>query len=126
MNRLLSNLDASLFARERHDMAAPLKPNASSEDIVKQALGFLGSNNLRALFDHCEKMGVKRDNVLNEPEKFAQVLEELFGAGAKIIERQFLQAIYYHHDRIQYDSRMTLAQMISKLAVQGRSHQLKQ
>jgi hypothetical protein len=88
-----------------------------SQEIIEKALGYIGRDNVQALFDHLEEKGLRRNEILDMPEKFAEALERLFGKGAEIIERQIIMEICMLSDAVQFDSKMTLAEAIRKLIV---------
>ena len=86
-----------------------------SQEIIENALGYIGHDNVQALFDHIEEKGLKRTEILDRPEKFAEALERLFGKAAEIIEKQIIMEICMKSDNVQFDSEMTLIEAISKL-----------
>ena len=86
-----------------------------SQEIIEKALDYIGHNNVKALFDHIEEKGLERDEILDRPEKFAELLERLFGKAADIIEKQIIMEICMKSDNVKFDSNMTLAEAIGKL-----------
>jgi hypothetical protein len=96
-------------------MAYPLNARLASQAIIEKALGYIGRENMLALFEHIERMGVKRQKILDEPEKFAEVLDQIFGMGARILEKEIIKEICMLTGNVQFDSRMTLAEAIRKL-----------
>lgn len=96
-------------------MTISMNARLASQAIIEKALGYIGQENMLALFDHIEKMGIKRHKVLDEPEKFAEALVQVFGKGAKILENQIIMEICLLSGNVQFNSRMTLAQAIRKL-----------
>jgi len=86
-----------------------------SQEIIEEALGYIGHDNVQALFGHIEERGLKRDEILDKPEKFAEALERLFGKAAEIIEKQIIMEICMKSDNVQFDSNMTLAEAMHKL-----------
>lgn len=87
----------------------------ASQAIIEKALGYIGQENMLALFDHFEKMGIKRYEILDQPEKFAEALENVFGNWAKILEKQIIVEICMLSGNVQFDSRMTLAEAMHQL-----------
>ena len=86
-----------------------------SQEIIEEALGYIGNDNVQALLDHIEEGGLKRTEILHRPEKFAEALERLFGKAAEIIEKQIFMEICMKSDDVQFDSKMTLIEAIRKL-----------
>ena len=87
------------------------------QEIIENALGYIGNDNVQALFDHVEEKGLKRTEILDRPEKFAEALERLFGKAAEIIEKQIVMEICMKSDNVQFDSNMTLVEAMYKLHV---------
>jgi hypothetical protein len=88
-----------------------------SQEIIEEALGYIGNDNVQALFDHIEEKGLKRSEILDKPEKFVEALERLFGKAAEIIEKQIVMEICMKSDDVQFDSNMTLVEAMYKLQV---------
>ena len=86
-----------------------------SQEIVEKALSYIGHDNVEALFDRFEEWGLKRSDILDRPEKFAESLERVFGSGAEILERQIIMEICMKSGNVQFESNMTLAKAIHKL-----------
>jgi hypothetical protein len=96
-------------------MSFPANARLASQAIIEKALGYFGQENMLALFEYIKKMGIERYEVLDEPEKFAEALEKLFGKGAKILEKQIIMEICLLSGNVQFNSNMTLAEAIHKL-----------
>ena len=88
-----------------------------SQEIIEEALGYIGHDNVHALFDHIEEKGLKRDEILDKPEKFVEALESLFGKAAEIIEKQIITEICMKDRNVQFDSNMTLVEAMRKLKI---------
>jgi hypothetical protein len=88
---------------------------AHSQEIVEKALSYIGPDNVKALFDYFEERGLKRSEILDKPERFAEALKRLFGSGAEILERQIIMEICIKSGNVQFESHMTLSQAIHKL-----------
>ncbi len=89
---------------------------ANSQEIIEKALAYIGHDNMLALFDHFEEKGLKRNEILDRPEKFVETLERLFGKGAEILEKQIIVEICLKSGSVQFDSKMTLPDAIHKLS----------
>jgi len=88
-----------------------------SQEIIEEALGYIGHDNVQALFGHIEEKGLKRDEILDKPEKFVEALERLFGKAAEIIEKQIITEICMKDRNVQFDSNMTLVEAMRKLKI---------
>ena len=88
-----------------------------SQEIIERALDYIGHDNVQALFDYIEERGLKKNEILDKPEKFAEALERLFGKAAEIIEKQIIMEICMKSGNIQFDSKLTLAEAMRKLKV---------
>lgn len=63
-------------------------------ECVDAALKQLGPSISQALYFHLEnKFGIKKEEILNQPEAFSKALHSIFGAGANVIERLIVQKI---------------------------------
>ena len=87
-----------------------------SQQIVEKALAYIGHDNMLALFDYFEERGLRRNEILDKPEKFAEALERLFGTGAEVIEKEIIKEICLRSDKVQFDSQMTIVEAIRKLS----------
>lgn len=95
-------------------MTFPTNVRLTPQGIIEKALGCFGQENMLALFDYLRTMGINRDEILDMPEKFALALEQVFGKGAKILERQIILEICMISN-VQFNSNMTLAEAMHKL-----------
>ena len=93
-----------------------LSPNSRlvHQAIIEKALKCFGQENVVALFEHLEEKGIKKEQILDVPERFAEALEYVFGKGAKILEHQIIFEICMIGN-VQFNSSMTLAGAIRKL-----------
>lgn len=63
-------------------------------EAVDEALNTLGASIKDALYYHLEKtFSVKKDTIYQNPAKFADGLERIFGLGSKFIEKMILDLI---------------------------------
>ena len=66
-----------------------------------QVLMVLGESATHTIYRHIErKYNVSREEILDRPEIFHEVLDSLFGAGAKVIERLIARSLC---DRLSLD-----------------------
>jgi len=55
---------------------------------VEQGLSVLGKNVSEILFDNLEKRySLRRNDIIDKPDRFVQALEDMFGSGAGMVER---------------------------------------
>lgn len=95
-------------------MTFPTNARLTPQAIIEKALAYFGQANMLALFEYLGTMGINRDEILDKPEKFVLALDQVFGKGAKILERQIILEICMISN-VQFDSNMTVAEAIHKL-----------
>jgi len=95
-------------------MTYPTNARLTQQAILEKALSYFGQANMLALFEYLGTMGINRDEILDMPEKFVLALEQVFGKGAKILERQIILEICMISN-VQFDSNMTVAEAMHKL-----------
>lgn len=98
--------------RDRFQISEQYAP----EVILDRALSFLGRENISALYYQLEAHGIKRSDIFNQPEQFANALHSFFGIGAKIVENEILKELIMSPAiGEQYDINMTLVEVMQKL-----------
>lgn len=64
-------------------------------EAVDEGLESLGESGKHMIFYHLDKnYSVKRHEIPKTPEAFAEGLEEIFGAGASVLERLIVKSLY--------------------------------
>lgn len=61
--------------------------------VIEEVLGVLGMNTLSILYRQLEKLGIKKEEILDRPIEFSNALRLLFGQGATILERQIISSL---------------------------------
>jgi len=65
------------------------------EEAVDEGLNVLGNSGKQMLFFHLEKsFSLKKNEILKKPETFTVAIEEIFGAGALVLERLIIKSVY--------------------------------
>lgn len=63
-------------------------------EAVDEGLRFLGESGRRMVFFHLERSySIKRDDIPKKPEAFIAGLEEIFGAGASVLEKLIVKSL---------------------------------
>jgi hypothetical protein len=83
--------------------------------IIEKTLECLGQENLALLFSEFESKGLKRKEIIDRPEKFAEVLQSTFGEAGQMMERFMVLEMCMTFGIDQSNSKMTLADAIGKL-----------
>ena len=67
-------------------------------DVVDQGIrDVFGEAAVRFIYDYLERnSSLRRDDIPEKPEIFAEGLEEMLGSGAKVIEKLVLKNLYSH------------------------------
>jgi len=72
-------------------------------ESIDEALSWQGDSSKQAIYFHLEKtFAIKKQEIPNRIEEFANAIEEIFGHGAKIIEIQIMKRLY---EKIGHDFR---------------------
>jgi len=65
------------------------------EEAIEEGLNVLGSSGKQMLFFHLEKnYRLKKQEITRKPEAFAVAIEEIFGAGASVLEKIIVKNVY--------------------------------
>lgn len=63
-------------------------------EAVDEGLGTLGESGKHMVFFHLDKSySIKKDQIPTRPEAFAEGLEQIFGAGATVLQRLILKSL---------------------------------
>jgi hypothetical protein len=60
---------------------------------MEDLLTVLGEENMSILYHHLEKLGVKRNEIVDKPAEFSKALRVIFGQAASILEAQIVSSI---------------------------------
>lgn len=64
-------------------------------DAVDEGLKTLGESGKQAIFFHLEKTySIKKSDIPEKPDAFAESLEKIFGVGATVIQKIILENLY--------------------------------
>jgi len=64
-------------------------------EAVDEGLDVLGESGRQMIFFHLEKSySIKRHEIPEKPEAFAEGLEKIFGAGASVLEKLIVKSLY--------------------------------
>lgn len=64
-------------------------------EAVNENLEFLGESGRQMALFHLERnYAIKRQDIPKKPEAFAKGLEEIFGAGASVLQKLILESLY--------------------------------
>ena len=64
-------------------------------EAVDEALSSLGDSVRQAIYFHLErKFNIKKQEIPNKIEEFADAIEEIFGLGAKLLEIRIMKSLY--------------------------------
>lgn len=66
--------------------------------IVEDALGYLGTEWLSIFFYHLDHLGVQKQQIASNPEKFIEALDKLLGSAASMVKLQILNSIESNQD----------------------------
>lgn len=66
--------------------------------IVEDALGYLGSEWLSIFFYHLDHLGVQKQQIANNPEKFIEALDKLLGNASAMVKLHILKSIESNQD----------------------------
>ena len=83
----------------------PTQPNPRFRrlllEAVDDALSSLGDSVRQAIYFHLErKFNIKKQEIPNKIEEFADAIEEIFGLGAKLVEIRIMKSLYEKDGRM--------------------------
>ena len=76
-------------------------------EVIEEGLSSLGDSSKQALYFHLEKtFNIKREDIPYKVEEFADALEKIFGAGAKVLQIMIMKQLYKEvRGVIKYDQK---------------------
>lgn len=65
------------------------------EEAIDDGLNVLGKSGKQMLYFHLENnYSVKKHEIAQKPEDFTEAIQEIFGAGASVLEKLILKSVY--------------------------------
>lgn len=72
-------------------------------EAVDEGLSCLGASTKQAIYLHLERtFKISRENIPREIEEFTEAIEEIFGAGAKLLEIQIMKRLFEKIGHFKY------------------------
>jgi hypothetical protein len=78
-------------------------------EAVDDGLLTLGESGRNAIDFHLQSLySLKREDIPNQPEAFAEGLRKIFGSGAEVIEKATVKSLYHKLDKIRGKEKLVL------------------
>lgn len=88
-------------------------------ECVDRGLASLGESSRQAIYWHFERsFGLTREEILRDPQEFKRVLEEMFGIGARVLERLIVMEI---RSEFKLPSKVESFEQAIKKAMEGNN-----
>lgn len=82
--------------------------------LMEDLLTVLGEENMSILYHHLERLGVKRNEIVDKPAEFSKALRVIFGQAASILEAQIVSSIASRTGH-NYGPNVTLVEALAQL-----------
>lgn len=82
--------------------------------VLEDVLRVLGLDNMSILYYHLEKLGVRKEEIIDKPAEFSKALRVIFGQGASVLEKQMISSIALRTGQT-FEPSITLAEAMLRL-----------